>query len=266
MGQTPSPEPQGPVDRFTPPASSGAPHSPVYPPPPESYPPQPGPTALTPADASDPAGEAPTKSLPQMALMEVMERPAPYSSMLPPEEPRKRNPVWRAIKWPLRKLLLGIYLVGEATRKHKREAIVVGVLLLALIVTGGVVYQATRPAPPPVAIDQPTLPALPASVIHYLHARQHFDAAEMWAAYNATARNSLQTTEPQLQAALNQEKAAGLTITRYVYTSGYRSPGGTSHYTIEVYASEQGQSGVFTWFFDVGTDGLITQRLDLTPQ
>lgn len=222
--------------------------------------------APAPTGSAGPVGDAPTQAPPQMALMEVMERPEPYITALPPEEPRKRNPVWRAIKWPLRKLLLGIYLVGEATRKHKREAFIVLALLLALIVTGGVVYQVTRPAPPPVAIDQPALPALPASVIHYLHARQHFDAGEMWNAYNATARSSLQTTEPQLQTALNQEKAAGLTITRYVYTGGYRSPDGTSHYTIEVYASEQGQSGVFTWFFDVGTDGLITQRLDLTPQ
>ena len=64
------------------------------------------------------------------------------------------------------------------------------------------------------AIAKPALPALPASVIHYLHARQHFDAAEMWAAYNPTARANLKTTESALQTSLNQEKSAGLVITQ----------------------------------------------------
>jgi hypothetical protein len=251
------------MDPLSRPASSGAPYPPVYPPPPERYgPPQrpeqtPEPTALVP---HEPGGEsrAPVQA-------QVLERTViPYS--LPPEEPRKQNRVWQGIKWPLRKALLGIYMLGEAIRKHKREAMVIGALLLALIVTGAVVYQVTRPAPPRVAVEQPNPPPLPASVLHYLHARQHFDAAEMWAAYNSTARSSLNTTEPKLQTALNQQKAAGLAITRYVYTGGYRSPDGTSHYTVEVYASEQGQSGVFTWYFQVGSDGLIQQRLDLTPQ
>lgn len=245
MDQTVSPEPQGQMEPQSHHVSPGAPQSPVYPPPPESYTPP-----------------APTQ---QVALMEAPQRSAPLTT-LPPEEPRKRNPFWQGVKWPLRKLLLGIYLVIEATRRHRREAMVVGALLLALLITGGVVYQVTRPAPPPVTVERSTLPALPASVILYLHGRQHFNAAELWNAYDSTARSQLQTTETQLQTSLNQEKAAGLSIDRYVYTGGYQSPDGTSHYLVEVYASEQGQSGVFTWFFDVGTNGLITQRLDLTPQ
>ena len=44
--------------------------------------------------------------------MEAPQRPAPLT-MLPPEEPRKRNPVWQAIKWPVRKLLLGIYYLNR---------------------------------------------------------------------------------------------------------------------------------------------------------
>ena len=245
MDQTVSPEPQGQMEPQAHPALPGAPQSPVYPPPPESYTPPPAPA--------------------QVALMEPPRRSAPLTT-LPPEEPRKRNPFWQAVKWPLRKLLLGIYLVIEASRKHRREAAIVGALLLVLLVTGVVVYQVTRPAPPPVTVERSSLPALPASVILYLHGRQHFNAAELWSAYDTTARSKLQTTEAQLQTSLNQEKAAGLSIDRYVYSGGYQSPDGTSHYTIEVYASEQGQTGVFTWYFDVGTNGLITQRLDMTPQ
>jgi len=244
MDQTVSPEPQGQPEPQSRPAASGAPQSPAYPPPPERY----APPAQT-----------------QVAVLETPKRSTPLIS-LPPEEPRKRNPVWQAIKWPLRKLLLGIYLLLEVMRKHKREATIVGVLLLALVITGGVVYQVTRPAPPPVTVERSSLPALPASVILYLHGRQHFNATELWNAYDSAARSQLQTTEAQLQTSMNQEKAAGLSIDRYVYSGGYKSPDGTSHYVIEVYASEQGQTGAFTWFFDVGANGLITQRLDLTPQ
>ncbi len=86
----------------------------------------------------------------------------------------------------------------------------------------------------------------------------------MWASLDPSARTQLKATETQLQASLNQEKAAGLTISRYVYSGGYHAPDGTAHYVVEVYASEQGQSGAFTWYFTVGTNGLITQRLDLT--
>lgn len=258
MDQTLSPEPQSQMDSQPRPPSGGVVNPPVSMPPEGTPPPQtPDTTALVPAE--------PASEMQPMTVLEATARPVtdPYR---PPDDRRPRNAVWQGIKWPLRKALLGAYLAVEVIRRHKREALVVGALLLALFVTGAVVYQVTRPAPPRVAVEKPALPSLPASVMHYLHARQRFDAAEMWAAYNATARSQLKTTEPQLQTALNQEKSAGLQITRYVYTGGYQSPDGTSHYTIEVYASEQGQSGVFTWYFEVGRDGLISQRLDLTPQ
>lgn len=247
MDQTVPPDPHSPRQPQAHSVAYGASQSPVYPPPPEGYTPQPAPAQA------------------RVTLVEVSKPSVPLTT-LPPQEPRKRNPVWQAIKWPLRKALLGIYLALEAARRHKREAFVVGGLLLALVITGGVVYAATRPAPPPVTVERSTLPALPASVIHYLHARQRFDAAELWNTYDTTARSQLQTTEAKLQTSLNQEKAAGLSIDRYIYSGGYQSPDGTSHYVIEVYASEQGQTGVFTWYFDVGANGLITQRLDLTPQ
>lgn len=263
MAQTQSPEPQRPIETQPLPMSSEAPYSPVSPPPEHTPEHTPEPGALVP---TEPPPYAPSSSTTQpMTILEANARPATSPHRLI-EEPRRRNAVWQGIKWPLRKALLGAYDLTEAVRRHKRVTLVICALLLALIATGVGVYQLTRPAPPPVTIEQPTLPQLPASVIHYLHARQHFDAAEMLAAYNATARGQLKTTQAQLQTALNQEKSAGLQITRYVYTGGYQAPGGVAHYTIEVYASEQGQSGVFTWYFEVGPDGLIVQRLDLTPQ
>ncbi len=182
----------------------------------------------------------------------------------PPAGSRSRNRVWRGVKWPLRKLLLGAYLAGEAIHSRQREALAIGVLLLALLVTGGV-FAATRPAPAPANVEQTALPSLPASVRHYLHARQRFDAAEAWAAFDATGQSALKTTEPQLRAAFDQQKKAGFTITRYVYSGGYRTPDGASHYTIEVYATEQGHASVSTWYFAMGSDGLIMRELDLTP-
>jgi hypothetical protein len=91
----------------------------------------------------------------------------------------------------------------------------------------------------------------------YLRGRQRFDAANVWAAYDATGRSNLKVSQSQLQAMLDQQRKAGLTITRYVYSGGFRAPDGTMRVSIEVYTTEHDHASVATWYFVVGTDGLI---------
>lgn len=173
--------------------------------------------------------------------------------------------LWRGVKWPLRKLLLGAYLAGDAIRRRPLAALAVGALTLAALITSTAVIVATRPpVSPTVTIEQSAPPPLPASVLRYLHARQRFDAAEMWAAYDAPGRRNLKISESQLQATLDQQRKAGLTITRYVYSGGFKAPDGTTHASIEVYATERGHTSVTTWYFVVGADGLIQRQVDLT--
>ncbi len=176
-----------------------------------------------------------------------------------------RNLIWRAVKWPLRKLLLGAYLAGDAICRRPLAALAVGALALAALITSTAVIVATRaPATQTVTVAQPALPPLPASVLRYLRARQRFDAADMWAAYDATGRSDLKISESQLQATLDQQQKAGLTITRYVYSGGFRAPDGTTRASIEVYTTEHGHASVATWYFVVGTDGLIQRQMELT--
>ncbi len=171
---------------------------------------------------------------------------------------RRPSPVWQAIKWPLRKALLGIYIGIQAARRRKAVALVVSALLIGLIATAVIVRQLTLPAASGVAIDQPGLPSIPASVMRYLHGQETYNAQEMWNSLDSSARAQSGSSESQLQATLNQERAQDVQITRYVYSGGYQSPDGTSHYTIEVYAMKSGQMGTFTWYFVVGSNGLIT--------
>lgn len=196
----------------------------------------------------------------------------PSPQPLRPQTQREAPKVtfWQAAKWPLRKLLLGVYLTTEAMRAQPRKALTVIAIILAVLVAGGLASQpqrAARATPTPiVAVEQAGRPPLPISIQRYLQGQQHFNAEEMWAAYAPTTRTSMTLTKEQFSAAIAQQKAAGLRITRYVYSGGYQAPDGTAHYTIEVYASEKGKTHISTWFFTIGADGLITQRVDLTPQ
>ncbi|HET9111171.1 MAG TPA: hypothetical protein VFN78_10130 [Ktedonobacterales bacterium] len=203
-------------------------------------------------------------SLPTMPMPLGHQRPMWRGAGVP-----LRTLIWEAAKWPIRKTLLGVSLAADAMRGRSRVArTVVAVALLALIV-GGAIFAATRIAglgaqAPIVQVEQPGRPSLPVSVQRYLRAWQRFDAAGVWSACDAAGQRSLGMTRPQLQSSLNQQKAAGERITRYVYTGGYKEPDGTAHYTIEAYTTQRGHTTVSTWYFNVGSDGLITQTTDLT--
>lgn len=164
--------------------------------------------------------------------------------------------VWEAVKWPLRKALLGVYLAAQAARRRPVIALVVLVALLALLGAGLVVHQMT--APPTVTIEQPSLPSLPASVTTYLHGQRTFNGHEVWASMDTAARRAGRGSETGLQYALDQERAQGLQITRYVYSGGYRPAGGQAHYTVEVDFTQGGKTGSHTWFFTIDATGLIS--------
>ncbi len=198
---------------------------------------------------------------PPPAALAVVAPPGP-----PPEDDSDRydpdvrpsSPVWQAIKWPLRKALLGLYIAIQAVRRHKLVTLVVSALLIGLIVTALIVRQLTLSGTTALAIEKPSLPAIPASVVHYLHGQATYNAQEMWDSLDTAARTKSSSTESQIQTTLNQERSQGVHVTRYIYSGGYQAPDGSSYYTIEVYALKSGQLGSFTWYFTVGSNGLIT--------
>lgn len=248
MGQRLSPEqrpePRGPLNASAQPGSSDAPGASAD---------------LTPAPVAD-------TSLPTLHMPLHPERLRGRSAGAP-----LRSVIWEAVKWPIRKTLLGVSLAADALRRRSPVARTVAVVILLPLFVGGAIFAATRiaglGAPAPIVqVEQPALPSLPISVQRFLRARQRFDGAGVWATYDAAGRRALGATEPQLQSTFNQQKAAGEVITRYVYTGGYKVSGGTAHYTIEAYMTQHGHTTINTWYFEVGADGLITGLTDLTPQ
>ena len=69
--------------------------------------------------------------------------------------------MWQAIKWPLRKALLGLYIAIQAVRRHKLVTLVVSAMLIGLIVTTLIVRQLTLTGSTALAIEKPSLPAIP---------------------------------------------------------------------------------------------------------
>lgn len=223
-----------------------------------------------------PASQAPSAGRRQTAA--VRAPLAPRTSRPPREWPRMPHvqlhqpgaTLWRVVKWPVRKALLGLYLLLMLVRAHRRAALVVCLLALALI--AGSIFAAQRirtqqrPAAatsPLVVVEHPGMPTLPASVQQFLHAQQRFNADEMWSSFTPAGRVALKLTQAQLRAQVAQQQATGIRFTRYIYTGGYQAPDGTAYYTIEAISSLHGQTTYSIWYFTVAKSGLITQRLEL---
>jgi hypothetical protein len=162
-------------------------------------------------------------------------------------DPQRQSPVWQAVKWPIRKLLLGIYYLVQAARRHKVFALVVVVVLVALIGAGIAVRQLTQPPQ--------TIPDTPVSVTHFLHGRQTGNVQEMYSSLDPNLRNS--DMQSLLQNIVAQDKSQGLTITNYNPVEHYPSATGGTVYVYNVVVSEQGQSGNQTYTFIVGSNRLI---------
>jgi hypothetical protein len=189
----------------------------------------------------------------------------------------------RAVKWPIRKLLKGVYLAGAAAKSHRLAAAVLALIVLGLVGSGVIVYRATHPAQviasqpsvsgpytgsTPFTIVDSAAPPLPTGVIGWMHGHKVFDAQEVWNTYSADEQQALAkagTTESKLQDNLTTSKQQGFEFTEFIYSGGYRAPDGTSHYTIELLYSQGGQAGLKTYYFLVGSDGKIAALVNLTP-
>jgi hypothetical protein len=165
-------------------------------------------------------------------------------------DPRKPSPVWQAIKWPIRKLLLGVYYLIQAARRHKAVALVVSILLIGLIAAGVTIRQLTLP-------PQQAGHTIPTSVTHYFHGRETYNAQEVWNSFDPSLRANVGSVQ-QLQTVLDQDKAQGNTYTSYSYETSYQAADGGSIYVFQVYGASSGQPGSATLAVIVGSSGLIT--------
>jgi hypothetical protein len=224
---------------------------------PQPYPPQ------------RPQAAPPVPYAPQaVAVAEAPSEPKPDLYAPPPPKPQSR--FWKAVKWPIRQAIKGIYLLFSAAGRHKvTTAIILGTLLL--FTTGGVVlYRALHPDTVDAHITtQANLPPLPTSVKQWLEGYRTFNGQEAWNAMSLQGqqlRMQQGGSEETLQAELDQFKSQGVEFQEFVYTGGYVIDGGAGQYMVTAKGTQNGQSGVITWFFLTDPTGKIYLAINTTPQ
>ena len=203
-----------------------------------------------------------------VAVAEPSSEPKPDLYAPPPPKPQSR--FWRAVKWPIRQLIKGIYLLFSAAGRHKVvTAIILGTLLL--FTTGGVVlYRALHPDTVDAHITtQANLPPLPAGVKQWIDGFRTYNGQEAWNAMSlAGQQQAMQqgNSAEALQSSLDQAKSQGVEFQEFQYTGGYVTPDGSGQFMVTVKAYQNGQQGLLTWFFLTDATGKIEVVLNTTPQ
>jgi hypothetical protein len=200
-------------------------------------------------------------------------------------EKPKQAFIWKVVKWPIKTLLKAVYLTGSAAKRHRAVAVVL-LLIVALFAAGAIgLYQATHPAGPatagagssaasqpdttPFTIISSSQPPLSPGVITFLHGYKTFDGHQLWGSLSPNLQQTLQSngvSADQLNSDLQREKQAGITYSEFIYTGGFFSPDGTSHFTVEVVESLGNARAVRTWFFMTDTSDKVIDFQDLSPR
>ena len=201
----------------------------------------------------------------------VAEPPSPsHPDLYAPPPPKPQSRFWRAVKWPIRQAIKGIYLLFSAAGRHKVvTAIILGTLLL--FTTGGVVlYRALHPDTVDAHITtQANLPPLPAGVKQWIDGFRTYNGQEAWDAYSLAGKQQATqqgNSADGLQSSLDQAKSEGVEFQEFQYTGGYVAPDGSGQFMITVKAFQNGQQGLLTWFFLTDATGKVEVVLNTTPQ
>lgn len=187
----------------------------------------------------------------------------------------KQAPVWRAVKWPIRNSLKGIYLAGSAAKRHRAISAVLLLLLLALIGSGALIYGLTHPAPlpptnpqavgpaqdeTPFTIISPAAPQLAPGVVKWLYAYKTYDGKELWSSMSPDLQATFMAqnvTLGEIQKSLDQYKDKGISFQEFIYSGGGAIGNGYSHYTVDVLTMQDGQQGLSTWYFVADPNGKV---------
>jgi hypothetical protein len=258
------------------PILSGAPAEPVQPvaeqPPAEQRLPVPAPPHRYPQPYPQPY---PPQRSTQTALAEqstaVAEpQPMPRPDLYAPPPPPPQSRFWRAVKWPIRQAIKGIYLLFSAAGRHKVvTAIILGTVLL-LSGAGVVLYRALHPDTIDAHITtQANLPPLPSSVKHWIEGYHTYNGQEVWDSLSATRQQQEAqqgVSASALQTQLSQAKAENVSFESFLYAGGFVGADGVGHYMIEMKLTSSGQEQVANLYFITEPGGKILAVVDATPQ
>jgi len=203
--------------------------------------------------------------------------PAPVAPYDPAPRP-KQSPFWRTVKWPLRKLFKGLYLLGRLARQHRLVTTGIVVLLVLAIGVYGV-YRATHSESPATqgAVSRSQVPdsnilmaprpPLPLVIAHALHGFETHNAHEFFTNLSPSFQAYLASQgvgEAQLQSEFDQDRQQGLTFLQFLYTGGHLNSDGSSYYTIQVIVQQGNQLASGLFYFTVDPTGLISYYTPLS--
>jgi hypothetical protein len=196
--------------------------------------------------------------------------PAPLPDLYAPSPPKPQSRYWKAVKWPVRQAIKGIYLLFSAAGRHKVATTVIVAILLLFTLGGVTIYRALHHDTIDAHITtQANLPPLPASVKQWIEGYRTFNGQEAWNALSPQGqqlRMQQGGSKETMQASLDRLKATGVEFQEFVYTGGYVTPDGSGQFMVTAKGVEKGAPGVITWFFLTDPTGKIAIALDTTPR
>lgn len=217
---------------------------------------------------------------PAVAAPEYTAPPPPYT----PEPLKRPSRFWRAIKWPIRQALKGIYLLGAAVNRHRIISLIVLAAIAAMVAGGVLTYRALNPESGQASGNTAgsgnvTIPDTPFTVVTgtqvapsngvllWLHGTKTYNAQELWNGMSKQYQNTYQasgSSQADLQKTLDGWRSEGLKFDQYIVAGSYQFPDGSTTYTVEVVVHENAQQGIFTWYFKTNSSGQILSFRDLT--
>jgi hypothetical protein len=196
--------------------------------------------------------------------------PPPAPDLYAPPPPKPQAPFWKAVKWPIRQAIKGIYLLFSAAGRHKVATTVVVAVLLLFTLGGVTIFRALHPDTIDAHITtQANLPPLATGVKQWIDGFHTYNGQEAWNALSLQAQQQAMQqgdSAEGLQSSLDQAKSQGVEFSDFVYTGGFVDSDGSGQYMITAKSVQNGQQGVLTWFFQTNPTGKIDVVHNTTPQ
>jgi hypothetical protein len=196
--------------------------------------------------------------------------PEPKPDLYAPPAPKPQSRFWKAVKWPIRQAIKGIYLLFSAAGRHKIATTLIVAVLLLFTLGGVTIYRALHPDTIDAHITtQANMPPLATGVKQWVEGFHTYNGQEAWNALSPQAQQQAMQqgdSAAGLQSSLDQAKSQGVEFPEFVYTGGFVNTDGTGQFMITAKVAQNGQQGVLTWFFQTDPTGKIDVVQNTTPQ
>lgn len=219
---------------------------------------------------------------PEVAASQPDASPPPSYTPEPLKQPSR---FWRVVKWPIRQVLKGIYLLGSVVNRHRTMRWIALLVIVATAVGGVLTYRALNTGQGKLSGNTPstsgsaTIPDTPFTIANgaqippsngvllWLHGTKTYNAGEIWNSMSQQYQDAIQqagNTQSGLQETLNGWRDQGLKFDEFIIAGSFAFPDGSIAYTVEAVIHEDQQRGILTWYFKTDPSGQVFSFRDLT--